>query len=587
VSDTSNASENKPNVSLLWPPGLDDFTCKEIGQWGEHSAIDLGIGKIVNVLNLQSRHVSQMQNILSALCYNPSVIFYRQNVLDDFLNCPGLAEEMEKLLDLLRQFERALFRIQKASSNFQEIAGELSKMEMYTECIQKLKSVFTQAGPALHSEGLLLLRDIVTKIEAGEIFQVLVQELPELRAKMQGLISSITIGVNLDHDYRPVEATLLSINTRSFQGDENSFFGRLLNLQKKKSEYQGIGQLHSVPFQIMHGIELPDRQNPMMFPLFKDLDLVLQKVTGPIAAALAQYVQVNTSFLEKLGPEIVFYLGAVRLIQRLRAAGLPVCRPEIAPAEKRMCELEDFYNLELALNLLDPDPYKEQDLSQEIVLNDVAFGSQGRIFILTGPNRGGKTTYTQGIGVAQILCQAGLYVPARKARISPVDGIFTHFPLEEKPDLNVGRLGEEAQRLNAIFQRITRHSLVLFNETLSATSPGESLYLARDLMQVLRKLGVRTVYATHLHELAKTDVINDLPGDSLAISLVAGAVLGNGTSDEVKRTYKIIPSPATGFSYAKDIARRHGISSEQLIDVLQQRRCLLDADSSPSSVTQR
>lgn len=71
------------------------------------------------------------------------------------------------------------------------------------------------------------------------------------------------------------------------------------------------------------------------------------------------------------------------------------------------------------------------------------------------------------------------------AVLNPLDHLFTHFPLEEKPESDAGRFGEEAMRLGKIFEEITRHSLLL-NESLSSTSLSESLYLAQDIVRMLR-----------------------------------------------------------------------------------------------------
>ena len=147
----------------------------------------------------------------------------------------------------------------------------------------------------------------------------------------------------------------------------------------------------------------------------------------------------------------------------------------------------------------------------------------GRIGILTGPNQGGKTTYTQMVGLCQLLAQTGLWVPAAQARLSPVDNIYTHYPVEEQLAKGTGRFGEEAQRLSQIFARGTRHSLILLNESLASTNPGESLYIAQDIVRILRRLGARAIFATHLHELA-ADVaaLNaSTTGESRIVSLVA------------------------------------------------------------------
>jgi DNA mismatch repair ATPase MutS len=198
-----------------------------------------------------------------------------------------------------------------------------------------------------------------------------------------------------------------------------------------------------------------------------------------------------------LRDDLAFYLAAVQLMERLRSRGLPVCRPEIAPMTERVCELHEAYNLTLALHQM-----AHADDTARIVTNDVHLGDDGRICILTGPNQGGKTTYTQMVGICQILAQAGLWVPAARARISPVDNIYTHFPVEEQVAKGTGRFGDEAQRLSLIFARGTRHSLVLLNESLASTNAGESLYIAQDIVRVLRRLGARAIFATHLHELA-------------------------------------------------------------------------------------
>ena len=215
----------------------------------------------------------------------------------------------------------------------------------------------------------------------------------------------------------------------------------------------------------------------------------------------------------------------------------------------------------------------EPDLSKLLVNNNVSFDESGRIFILTGPNQGGKTTYTQAIGLAHLLFQAGLPIPGTSAKISPIDGILTHFPVEEKPGLEAGRFGEEARRLHLIFQRATSHSLVLLNESLASTSEGESLYLAQDIVRALSLLGVRAIFATHLHTLAEMcEQINDATqGKSRLISMVSRTVEFEGEQTGVRRTYKIEAGPPMGISYARDIASQYGISLDKILETLQER----------------
>lgn len=69
-----------------------------------------------------------------------------------------------------------------------------------------------------------------------------------------------------------------------------------------------------------------------------------------------------------------------------------------------------------------------------------------------------KYSAIHGVGLVQLLTQVGCYGPDTRARISPVDQIFTHFPIEEKLEAEKGRFGEEAMRLGKIFESITQYS---------------------------------------------------------------------------------------------------------------------------------
>jgi DNA mismatch repair protein MutS len=256
-------------------------------------------------------------------------------------------------------------------------------------------------------------------------------------------------------------------------------------------------------------------------------------------------------------------------MERLRSRGLPVCRPDIAPATERICELRQAYNLNLALHLME---HANGDVG--IVTNDVDIGDRGRIGILTGPNQGGKTTYAQMVGLCQILAQIGIWVPAAQARISPADNIYTHYPVEEQLAKGTGRFGDEAQRLSQVFARCTRFSLILLNESLSSTNPGESLYIAQDIVRILRRLGARAIFATHLHELAAdvAELNASTAGDSLIVSLVASR--REEGDDAPPRSYRMVPGAPLGRSYALEIAAQYGVSYDQLTAFLRQRGVL-------------
>ncbi len=261
-------------------------------------------------------------------------------------------------------------------------------------------------------------------------------------------------------------------------------------------------------------------------------------------------------------------LGGARLAERLRSAGLPTFRPALLAADLRSTRLEDAYDPVLALRLLS----SAGDSGAGVVTNPVVFdATQARVWVLSGPNRGGKTTYIRAVGLAHVLGQAGLHVAARAGRLSAVDAIFTHFPSRESARPGMGRLDDEAERLGTIFRQATPYSLVLLNEALAGTSSFEAVDLASGVVRGLRFLGVRAIYVTHLHELAAAvaDINATTPGDAPVGSLVAEP---GATQAELQvRTFRIRPGAPHGQSFAADIAEQHGISFPQLVQLLRER----------------
>jgi DNA mismatch repair protein MutS len=563
-------SELPDVISLLWP-NADHPTTRS--NWHPNSIADLGLDAIISGFNFDGRHGEAIKNILLTLCNDPETIRYRQEILDDFLGTPDLIQRFEEILPLLSDLAYYGDMSEMQGLPFQKTLSRMGELELYVQTVEKLGNFLR--GSSLKSQGLRNLLTLLDHRLQDPVFKQMQKELPGITAKFRDL-QSITIGVNLDHNLKPIAATILSINTEPFKGA--SFFKKLFG---DRDEFQGSSQLHTVPMKTTATsdgrlLATQQRADPLMFPLFKDLDTLITDIVRPIAAELKAFLRVSTQFLATLEPEIVFYLGAIRLINQIKDRGLPMCRAEIADVEDRLCVIHDCYNLNLALRTL----YRNRDseLAGQVVGNDVKFDETGRIFIITGPNQGGKTTYIQAIAIAQVLFQAGLPVPGSQARISPVDGIYTHFPVEEKPNAEAGRFGEEAQRLNEIFSQATRHSLVLLNESLSSTAAGESFYLARDIVRCLRLLGARAAYTTHMHELAASaDELNTLnPGDSKVMSLVAIAQPESnaGSEEGIKRTYKIISSPPMGRSYANELAARYGISFDKIVETLNARQVI-------------
>ncbi|NLY11265.1 MAG: hypothetical protein GX020_06240 [Firmicutes bacterium] len=216
--------------------------------------------------------------------------------------------------------------------------------------------------------------------------------------------------------------------------------------------------------------------------------------------------------------ELRFNTAMINMINKLKLHGFGFCKPEIIKKSERQVHLKNVYDLSLALSIIE-----EGKNADSIVCNNHSSDETGRVFILTGPNQGGKTTFLRSLGLTQVLFQAGCFVPAEVALLSTVDQIFTHFSSVET-DSDSGRLEEEMIRFKQIMQQVSGNSLLLMNESFSSTNAREGAIIAEEFLKALSIIGTRVVFVTHLYEIAKRiDKINaETQGKTRLVSMVAG-----------------------------------------------------------------
>lgn len=538
-----NAASLGLSFSLIWPHGRKSSSAPLPLRTTE----DLDLERLVAEFAVDKQRRQTVTEIFGDLCIDAGTISYRLDIIDDILANQRILRCLGDVTPVISRLRYFTWRPGNDDwTPFQEVVFRLRELEHYVMCVDMLRDAFFATGtnPPV-SAGLGELARLVSHIANDQAFGKLRKELPGLLDQINRL-QSITIGVNLNGGLIPYEATLLSINSRPFT--DESLYTRLVGRDGR----HGIAPLHSARAN-------DSAPNPIMVPLFKDIAAIMDRTARPLAEALKAFINVNSSMFVKLQDDFLFYLGAVNLIRKVRAVGLPMCRPKVLPDGRSSFHATRIYNI----NLVGEE--------SAIVTNDIQMDPEcGNIVVLTGPNRGGKTTITQAIGLAQILAQAGVYVPAEELTVSLCDNVLTHYPVREQPGMHTGRFGEEAVRLKELFQSVTHDSLVLFNETFSSTSMGESLYLAQDLLRVLRAIGCRTVFTTHLHQLAAdAETINmDTEGTGRVISMVSTIEMvdeDGGTGRRIRPTFRIVPGPPEGHSYAIEIARRAGITREELL----------------------
>ncbi len=566
---------NPNNFSLLWLDKSLEPEPEYPIQENSNIIKDLELERISLEMSIDNWHKTGVDMILSNLCNDPLNITYRVDIVDDLLNNPSVSDGLESILPMLDELVRISRNNQIKELDFLEAVKRLSELDIYIQIISELQRVLSEAKDGLKSKGLKELLYLINSVANDETFISLQKELPDIKAGIRN-ISSVTVGINLNSMLYPTEVKLVSINEQPFK--EENLFSRISSKLSGENKLPGITPLYKLNKNRSEPLSIGEKNyDAFMKALFTDLERLLKSVIRPLIPMVNKYINISSRFLVDLIPEICYFMGAIKLIKKLQYIGLPMCMPVVSPMDKRICIIEDSYNLILALNMYNKN--SEADISNSIVYNNISFDPKSRIFVLTGPNQGGKTTYIQSIGLIQVLFQMGLFVPGTRADISPADKIFTHFPIEECSKSNMGRMGEESERLHHIFCNATSFSLVLLNESLSSTSSAEALFISREVLFGLKVLSIRAIIATHIHELANDlDIINStIPGDSIIASLVS--IVDEEKSDNAitKRTYKIIPGAPIGLSYARDIASKYGISLDKIIDTLQERQVIDDS----------
>jgi len=192
-----------------------------------------------------------------------------------------------------------------------------------------------------------------------------------------------------------------------------------------------------------------------------------------VATALAQSKDHVRNFFDMLRTELAFYVGCVNLHEQLARKGEPTCFPLPAAAEEHRLSFRGLYDVCLALSL-----------DQRVVGNDANADKQDLVMV-TGANQGGKSTFLRSVGLAQLMMQCGMFVPANSFCSSVCDGLFTHYKREEDTSMKSGKLDEELSRMSDIVDHLTSHPMILFNESFAATNEREGSEIARQIVSAL------------------------------------------------------------------------------------------------------
>ncbi len=195
--------------------------------------------------------------------------------------------------------------------------------------------------------------------------------------------------------------------------------------------------------------------------------------------------------------------------------------------------------------------------------NDVKMDSSTNIFIITGPNMSGKSTYMRQVALIAIMAQIGSFVPADQADLPIFDQIFTRIGAADDLISGQSTFMVEMSEANEALQYASKRSLILFDEIGRGTATYDGMALAGAIVKYLHdKVGAKTLFATHYHEL--TQLAQTLKHVQ---NIHVGATEENG---KLVFLHKILPGAADQ-SYGIHVAQLAGLPQR----VLREARKLL------------
>lgn len=478
-----------------------------------------------------------MKKWLESPLVNISDIERRQLAVEELVNDFSMREELQQRFKEIYDFERILTRIEVGSAN----ARDALALKQSLQALPRVKNALQSAKTYLLQQSY---RGIELYTELVDLLECSIEESPGLTIRDGGIIKD---GYNSELDeYRMIsrdskkmlqemeEQEKEKTGIRSLKIGYNKVFGYYIEVRHSSSE---LVPAHYVRKQTLANAE-------------RYITDELKIFEGKILGAEEKIVNLEYNLFMEIRDQIKEQLSAIQATAR------EIARVDVLVSFAEAANRYNYVRPSISSNgqIIIKDgrhPLVERLLTREMfVPNDTALNhADCEIMLITGPNMAGKSTYMRQTALITLMAQAGSFVPAREASISPVDRIFTRIGASDDLASGQSTFMVEMNEVALILKYATRDSLVILDEIGRGTSTFDGMSIARAVMEhIEKKIKAKTMFATHYHEL--TDLEND------KIKNFCIAVKEKGT--DVTFLRRIVPGAADK-SYGIHVARLAGI----------------------------
>jgi len=516
-SDEASGSAVRPFCSVLFDRAEDRARVER----AQEPALfrDLNLDQVIAAITI-GREEYDLKPFFYVPLRDVAAVEYRQEILRD-LEPEAVRESIRSFAQKMRSMRGLLGQVDKLHYTYQKESWFFDAAETYGEAVSRLFQDLTRV--AMRSRGLLAFRQyLATYVQSHALTSLLAEtaqlkdDLARVRYSLRIRSDRITVSrYDSEADYTAeIEDTFQKFKRGAVKDYRVRF--------PDQPDLNYIGVLERI------ALLYPD--------VFRSLDDFSDRHRAFVDRTIADFDR-----------EVQFYLAYLEYVQRFRSTGLTFCYPRVSGRSKEVHARATF-DVALANKLITQHT--------PVVCNDFHLEGSERIFVVTGPNNGGKTTFARTFGQLHYLASLGGLVPGTDAQLFLCDRLFTHFEREEQlADLR-GKLQDDLVRIHEVLKLATPGSIVILNEIFTSTTLRDALFLSTKVLERIVQLDALCVWVTFVDELASM-------GET-TVSMVSNVL----PDDPTVRTFKIVRRPADGRAYAEAIAAKYGLNYERLTERL-------------------